>query len=149
MDTWSLFLFLQGDCSPQATSSGVGLRVGFLRSLGAGKLDQSLQSSSLVPRSPNAGILQRVGTIILYFRGEELHIWHLILSVSLCIARICYMMEYALASKKISIDFFSKYGLQRGLPWGIHSEGGCSLLGKEYSKIGNAHGKCANISGSQ
>lgn len=106
METQSLFLFLQGNCSPQAMSGGVGLRVGFLRSLGARKLDKGLQSSSLVPSSPNARILQRVGTIILYFRGEELHIWHLILRVNLCITRICYMMEHALASKKISNDFF-------------------------------------------
>lgn len=55
---------------------------------------------------PKRGVLQRVGTIILYFRGEELHVWHLILSVNLCFTRIWYMVEHALASNEILIDIF-------------------------------------------
>lgn len=47
-----------------------------------------------------------VCTIILHFGGEELHIWHLILNINLGVARICYVLEHALASEKILTDFF-------------------------------------------
>lgn len=54
METLSLFLFLLGNCLPQATPCGVGLGVRFLRSLGIGKSDKSVQPSSWVLSSPSA-----------------------------------------------------------------------------------------------
>lgn len=82
VETLRLFLIRQGKGSPQGMSSMVGLGVGFPRSLGAGKSDKGVQSSSLVPDYQKAGALQRVCTVILYFRGEELHFWDQILNVN-------------------------------------------------------------------
>lgn len=55
VETSSLSFILQGNCSPQDMSSIGGAGVGFLKSLGAGKFDKGIQSSSLVPDFQKAG----------------------------------------------------------------------------------------------
>ena len=84
------------------------------------------------------------------FQRRGTHIWHQVLNIDFCIARVCDTLEHALARRKILIDSFPPNMVYKGdLSWGIQGKGCYSVPGNEKSKIGNANGKCANIGESQ
>lgn len=145
METWSLLLLLQGNCRPAALSSRVGQGGRAPQKFRSWKNGQGCTVKCLAPKSSNAGALQRICTIILCFRGEGLHIWHLTPNTSLCISRVCYVLRRALASTKILMGFLPRMRPSRKSSWrGVHSKAGCPLLGNACSAVSSAHGTCAD-----
>lgn len=148
VETLSLFLF------PRATvhlshAKWDGAKGRVSQKYRSWKIEQRCVIKEFGLQFAHAGSLQRICIIFLYFRGEEPHIWHLILNSYT--TRICYMLEHALASQRMLIDFFffTNMVYHGGLPWGIHGKCGCSLLGNECSIVSNTKSKCANTGDSQ